>query len=190
MVTMKKGAVLQWVLKGFRGDGYVTAHNVTSPPALGCCFNRARLFIVGLRLDLVSKSWWARMDPRSWFQPRVYIESYRLFEGEPTESCPTVAVHDRSFVRCNPRLVRQARGDRPAETFKVGLHPEDLVIDQWDERNSHSIFHVWGLASCYVRRLPFPGAVFYIPGSGPDAQVYRAAVVRTLTADEDVRMME
>ena len=136
MVTMRGGAVLQWVLKGFRGAGYVTAHCVTSPPALGCCFNRARLFIVGLRLDLVSKSWWARMDPRSWFQPRadtvftvvshvlesldtprdvleargaVFIESYRLFEGEPSESCPTMPVHDRSFIRCDPTLVPAPR---------------------------------------------------------------------------------
>jgi hypothetical protein len=113
LMRMEKGAVFDWVLKGFRGAGYVTAHRLGSPPTMGKCFNRARVFILGLRLDLVARSWWARMDTRTWFQPRadtvfsvvshilespdtprailesrgaVFIDDYRLLTGEATVS--------------------------------------------------------------------------------------------------------
>jgi site-specific DNA-cytosine methylase len=157
LMGMKGGAVFDWVLKGFRGAGYVTAHKLGSPPTMGKCFNRTRIFILGLRLDLVARSWWARMDPRTWFQPRadtafsvvshilesadtprailesrgaVFIGDSRLLTGEATTSPWGVEVYDRNFVRCSPTSVPSPSGDGPAETYVVGLHPASLVIDQ------------------------------------------------------------
>ena len=64
LVTMHKGAVLEWVLSNLQTAGYATTFAIGSPWMLGKMFNRPRVFIGCLRLDLARTSWWARNSPR------------------------------------------------------------------------------------------------------------------------------
>jgi hypothetical protein len=217
LVTMADGEVLRWVLEGVRGAGYVTAHSVDSPPSLGLCFNRPRLHIMALRIDLVHRSWWARMNPRTWFTPLIgtrfsvvsdYLESpyasrellesrgarfvapedIRFLDGDFTPSPPDVAQVDRPFVRCHWTMVPVHHGMSPAETCVIALHGP--VVKRWLERNGNRVYSTRGLAPTMVRRGPFRTSVFMIPGSSPGAKHKRDAVFRTLTADECSRILE
>jgi site-specific DNA-cytosine methylase len=217
LVTMADGEVLRWVLEGVRGAGYVTAHRVDGPPSLGKCFNRPRLHLMALRNDLVQQSWWARMDPRTWFTPCVgtrfsvvshYLESpyasqellesrgarfvstddIRFLDGDAHSSPPEVAQIDRPYIRCHWSKVPVHDGLSPAETYVIALHGP--VVPRFGEHNCHRVYSARGLAPIMVRRGPFRTAVFMIPGSSPGAKHKRAAVFRTLTHDECCRILD
>jgi hypothetical protein len=185
---MHGGSVLDWVLQNLQAVGYATAWTIGSPWMLGLPFNRPRLFIACLRLDLARASWWARMSPDHWFRLKPghsYTTVRSCLEAFDTPQDileQRGARWNKPFVRCSWQTVPHHDPAVVPRTYVVDTYGPK--VPRFKEQNNNRVFSIDGLMPTMTRQGPHPLGMIFIPGSAPGARRYRAAVIRSYTCDE------